>query len=97
MASSEAVKHMPTLPMVEVAAAGAPWGRGCTEYYNARCKASSSERPNDMRLTMYRRKGELFVWVEATSINPLDWKFQKGVRRPFLPNKFPFIPRLRAR
>jgi NADPH:quinone reductase-like Zn-dependent oxidoreductase len=38
------------------------------------------------------KKGELLVRVEAASINPLDWKFQKGVGRPFLPSKFPFIP-----
>ncbi|KAM0005951.1 putative NADPH:quinone reductase [Helianthus debilis subsp. tardiflorus] len=30
--------------------------------------------------------------VEATSINPIDWKIQNGVLRPFLPRKFPFIP-----
>ncbi|XP_051188627.2 quinone-oxidoreductase QR1, chloroplastic-like [Lolium perenne] len=38
------------------------------------------------------KKGELLVRVEAASINPLDWRFQKGVGRPFLPSKFPFTP-----
>ncbi|PUZ71407.1 hypothetical protein GQ55_2G310600 [Panicum hallii var. hallii] len=29
--------------------------------------------------------------MEATSINRVDWKFQKGVARPVMPRKFPFI------
>ncbi|KAG1363460.1 Chloroplast envelope quinone oxidoreductase [Cocos nucifera] len=38
------------------------------------------------------KKDEILLKLEATSINPVDWKFQKGVARPFLPPKFPFIP-----
>ncbi|GER52116.1 oxidoreductase [Striga asiatica] len=37
-------------------------------------------------------KGEVLLKLEATSLNPIDWKTQKGVLRPFLPRKFPFIP-----
>ncbi|KAK2971425.1 hypothetical protein RJ640_025375, partial [Escallonia rubra] len=37
-------------------------------------------------------KGEVLVKVEAASINPVDWKIQKGMLRPLLPRKFPFIP-----
>ncbi|CAL5087505.1 unnamed protein product [Urochloa decumbens] len=29
--------------------------------------------------------------MEATSINQVDWKFQKGVARPVMPRKFPFV------
>ncbi|KAL8525175.1 hypothetical protein ACS0TY_014704 [Phlomoides rotata] len=37
-------------------------------------------------------KGEVLVKVEATSLNPIDWKVQNGILRPFLPRKFPYIP-----
>ncbi|KAK2971426.1 hypothetical protein RJ640_025376, partial [Escallonia rubra] len=37
-------------------------------------------------------KDELLLKLEAASINPLDWKLQKGKARPILPRKFPFIP-----
>ncbi|KAL9431358.1 hypothetical protein AB3S75_026526 [Citrus x aurantiifolia] len=37
-------------------------------------------------------KDEVLLKVEAASINPIDWKLQKGILRPFLPRKFPFIP-----
>ena len=30
--------------------------------------------------------------LEAASLNPFDWKVQKGMLRPFLPHKFPHIP-----
>ncbi|CAI9107362.1 OLC1v1006693C1 [Oldenlandia corymbosa var. corymbosa] len=36
--------------------------------------------------------GEILLKLEAASINPVDWKIQKGVIRPFLPKKFPYIP-----
>lgn len=36
--------------------------------------------------------GEILLKVEAASINPIDWKIQKGWIRPILPRKFPFIP-----
>ncbi|RCV12365.1 hypothetical protein SETIT_2G263500v2 [Setaria italica] len=36
-------------------------------------------------------KGEVLIRMEATSINQVDWKFQKGVARPVMPRKFPFI------
>ncbi|KAL7601397.1 hypothetical protein Lser_V15G26965 [Lactuca serriola] len=35
---------------------------------------------------------EILVKIEAASINPIDWKIQKGMVRPLLPKKFPFIP-----
>ncbi|XP_010908254.1 chloroplast envelope quinone oxidoreductase homolog [Elaeis guineensis] len=38
------------------------------------------------------KKDEVLLKVEAASINPVDWKIQKGMIRPFLPPKFPFIP-----
>lgn len=37
-------------------------------------------------------KGEVLLKMEATTLNPIDWKIQKGVLRPFLPKKFPYIP-----
>jgi NADPH:quinone reductase-like Zn-dependent oxidoreductase len=37
-------------------------------------------------------KGEVLLKLEAASINHIDWKIQKGMVRPFLPRKFPFIP-----
>ncbi|KAK1325183.1 hypothetical protein QJS10_CPA01g00761 [Acorus calamus] len=38
------------------------------------------------------KKDEVLLKLEASSINPLDWKIQKGVARPFVPRKFPYIP-----
>ncbi|KAJ4785865.1 hypothetical protein LUZ62_037111 [Rhynchospora pubera] len=38
------------------------------------------------------KKDEMLIKVEAASINPVDWKIQKGMLRPFMPRKFPFIP-----
>ncbi|XP_057473308.1 quinone-oxidoreductase homolog, chloroplastic-like isoform X3 [Actinidia eriantha] len=35
---------------------------------------------------------EVLLKVEAASINPFDWKVQKGLLRPLLPRKFPHIP-----
>nr|XP_043609718.1 chloroplast envelope quinone oxidoreductase homolog [Erigeron canadensis] len=37
-------------------------------------------------------KGEILVKIEAASINPIDWKIQKGVARPIMPRKFPYTP-----
>ncbi|CAL5063533.1 unnamed protein product [Urochloa decumbens] len=37
------------------------------------------------------KKGEVLIRMEATSINQVDWKFQKGVARPVMPRKFPFV------
>nr|GMD17275.1 putative quinone-oxidoreductase homolog, chloroplastic [Ipomoea batatas]GMD20190.1 putative quinone-oxidoreductase homolog, chloroplastic [Ipomoea batatas] len=37
-------------------------------------------------------KNEVLLKLEATSINPVDWKIQKGMIRPLLPGKFPYIP-----
>ncbi|GMN50251.1 hypothetical protein TIFTF001_019397 [Ficus carica] len=37
-------------------------------------------------------KDEVLLKVEATSINPFDWKVQKGMLRPLLPPRFPYIP-----
>ncbi|KAE8685855.1 Quinone-oxidoreductase-like protein [Hibiscus syriacus] len=38
------------------------------------------------------KKDEALIKVEAASINPIDWKIQNGIARPFLPRKFPHIP-----
>ncbi|CAN0899176.1 Quinone-oxidoreductase homolog, chloroplastic [Linum grandiflorum] len=38
------------------------------------------------------KKGEILVKVEAISLNPVDWKMQKGQLRPILPFRFPHIP-----
>ncbi|KAJ3681222.1 hypothetical protein LUZ60_015711 [Juncus effusus] len=38
------------------------------------------------------KKDEILIKTEAASINPVDWKMQKGALRPFMPPKFPFIP-----
>ncbi|KAJ6797884.1 putative quinone-oxidoreductase-like protein, chloroplastic [Iris pallida] len=38
------------------------------------------------------KKDEVLLKLEAASINPIDWKIQKGMLRPFMPPKFPFIP-----
>ncbi|XP_057534716.1 quinone-oxidoreductase homolog, chloroplastic-like [Amaranthus tricolor] len=35
---------------------------------------------------------EVLIKVEAATLNPVDWKIQKGVLRPFLPRNFPTIP-----
>lgn len=37
-------------------------------------------------------KKEVLLKVEAASLNPVDWKIQKGMFRPLLPRKFPYIP-----
>ncbi|KAL4192608.1 hypothetical protein AMTRI_Chr06g172870 [Amborella trichopoda] len=36
------------------------------------------------------KKNEVLLKLEAASLNPADWKYQKGMVRPFLPGKFPF-------
>ncbi|XP_050205148.1 chloroplast envelope quinone oxidoreductase homolog [Mercurialis annua] len=38
------------------------------------------------------KKDEVLIKLEATSLNPVDWKMQSGMLRPFLPPKFPYIP-----
>jgi hypothetical protein len=38
------------------------------------------------------KKDEMLIKVEAASINPVDWKIQKGMLRPFMPPRFPFTP-----
>ncbi|EEF27238.1 conserved hypothetical protein [Ricinus communis] len=38
------------------------------------------------------KKDEVLLKLEATSINPFDLKIQKGVARPFLPPRFPYVP-----
>ncbi|CAL9066159.1 unnamed protein product [Musa banksii] len=38
------------------------------------------------------KKDEVLLRVEAASMNPADWKIQKGMMRPFLPSKLPFVP-----
>ncbi|XP_068487656.1 chloroplast envelope quinone oxidoreductase homolog isoform X2 [Phaseolus vulgaris] len=37
-------------------------------------------------------KGEVLIKLEAASLNPFDWKVQKGMLWPLLPCKFPYIP-----
>ncbi|KAJ7531817.1 hypothetical protein O6H91_14G060200 [Diphasiastrum complanatum] len=38
------------------------------------------------------KKDEVLVKIGAASVNPVDWKIQSGILRPFLPAKFPHIP-----
>ncbi|KDP45284.1 hypothetical protein JCGZ_15149 [Jatropha curcas] len=38
------------------------------------------------------KKDEVLLKLDATSLNPIDWKIQQGVFRPFLPRIFPHIP-----
>ncbi|GJN37142.1 hypothetical protein PR202_gb26067 [Eleusine coracana subsp. coracana] len=38
------------------------------------------------------KKNELLLKLEAASINPVDWKMQKGMLRPLLPLRLPYIP-----
>ncbi|KAJ7950523.1 Quinone-oxidoreductase [Quillaja saponaria] len=38
------------------------------------------------------KKGEILIKTEAASINPFDWKVQKGQLRPIFPRRFPYIP-----
>jgi len=39
------------------------------------------------------KTNEVLLKLEATSINPVDWKIQSGALRAiFLPRKFPHIP-----
>ncbi|KNA20717.1 hypothetical protein SOVF_050050 [Spinacia oleracea] len=35
---------------------------------------------------------EVLLKVEAVSLNAFDWKIQKGIPRPILPGKFPYVP-----
>lgn len=37
-------------------------------------------------------EGEVLLKLEARSLNPVDWKTQKGMLRPIFPRKFPYIP-----
>ncbi|XP_021814205.1 chloroplast envelope quinone oxidoreductase homolog [Prunus avium] len=38
------------------------------------------------------KKNEVLLKLEAASLNPVDWKIQKGQLRPLFPGKFPQIP-----
>lgn len=38
------------------------------------------------------KKNEVLLKLEAATINPVDWKIQKGMLRPLLPGRLPFIP-----
>ncbi|XP_042421038.1 chloroplast envelope quinone oxidoreductase homolog [Zingiber officinale] len=38
------------------------------------------------------KKNEVLLKLEAAALNPIDWKIQKGMLRPFLPPRFPFTP-----
>ncbi|XVF21326.1 hypothetical protein REPUB_Repub12eG0081400 [Reevesia pubescens] len=38
------------------------------------------------------KKDEVLLKLEATSLNPVDWKMQKGMLRPIFPRKFPYMP-----
>ncbi|KAK9944722.1 hypothetical protein M0R45_010277 [Rubus argutus] len=38
------------------------------------------------------KKNEVLLKLEAASLNPVDWKIQKGQLRPLFPLKFPLIP-----
>ncbi|TKY66183.1 putative quinone-oxidoreductase-like [Spatholobus suberectus] len=37
-------------------------------------------------------KDEVLIKLEAASLNPFDWKVQKGMLWPLFPRKFPYIP-----
>lgn len=37
-------------------------------------------------------KGEVVIQVDAIAVNPVDWKIQKGMLRPVLPFKLPYVP-----
>uniref|UniRef100_M1DL22 Quinone-oxidoreductase homolog, chloroplastic n=1 Tax=Solanum tuberosum TaxID=4113 RepID=M1DL22_SOLTU len=43
------------------------------------------------------KKDEVLLKLEATRIIPIDWKIQKGMLRPLLPTKFPFISTIDVR
>ena len=36
--------------------------------------------------------GEVLIRVEATSVNPIDWKVRAGYMKDFIPHSFPVIP-----
>lgn len=38
------------------------------------------------------KKDELLIKLGAVSLNPVDWKIQKGLLRPLFPRRFPHIP-----
>ncbi|KAL6271139.1 hypothetical protein ACE6H2_028050 [Prunus campanulata] len=38
------------------------------------------------------KKDEVLLKIEAASLNPSDFKIQKGLARPFLPRKLPYTP-----
>ncbi|XP_028958312.1 chloroplast envelope quinone oxidoreductase homolog isoform X2 [Malus sylvestris] len=38
------------------------------------------------------KKDEVLLKLEATSLNAIDWKAQKGMLWPLLPRRFPYIP-----
>ncbi|KAF7099770.1 hypothetical protein CFC21_101366 [Triticum aestivum] len=38
------------------------------------------------------KKNEVLLKLQAATVNPLDWKIQKGDLRPLLPSRLPFIP-----
>lgn len=38
------------------------------------------------------KKDQVLIKLEARSLNPIDWKIQEGMLRPFVPSKFPFMP-----
>lgn len=37
-------------------------------------------------------KGEVLVRMEASSVNPVDWRIQDGIAKHLLPRHFPFVP-----
>jgi hypothetical protein len=38
------------------------------------------------------KKNEVLLKLQAATVNPVDWKIQKGDMRPLLPRRLPFIP-----
>ncbi|VAI12259.1 unnamed protein product [Triticum turgidum subsp. durum] len=38
------------------------------------------------------KRNEVLLKLQAATVNPLDWKIQKGDLRPLLPRRLPFIP-----
>ena len=40
----------------------------------------------------YATKCGIVVRVQASSVNPIDWKLQDGLLRPLLPPHLPYVP-----
>ncbi|CAM8894202.1 unnamed protein product [Rhodiola kirilowii] len=54
--------------------------------------ATEDDHSPPPRKRSIQTSGEFLVKIEAVSINPVDWKIQKGEIKPLFPRKFPHIP-----